>query len=203
MFTQMRFLLQTHRALVNDTFHQRETMPDRLSMTVRQVLEHATIRSAQCIGLDRQINSLTPGKQADLMLLRKIDINMRAAADPVASIVLHAGVSLWSLLSARRIPIPMARRRFHSLSMSGGWTAPLGKMLLIRNRSKQTACRAMELVGKAANATIEPQPAICLLKSDRGHRVYTEIEDRFLPQGDSPRAMNGAPQRPQNARRSR
>jgi len=35
------------------------------------------------------------------------------------------------------------------------------------------------------------------------HRVYTEIEDRFLPQGDSPRAMNGAPQRSQNATRSR
>ena len=100
-------------------------------------------------------------------------------------------------------PYPHARRRFHSLSMYGGWTAPLGKMLLIRNRSKQTAYRAMELVGKAANATIEPQPAICLLKSDRGHRVYTEIEDRFLPKGDSPRAMNGAPQRPQNARGSR
>jgi 5-methylthioadenosine/S-adenosylhomocysteine deaminase len=93
MFTQMRFLLQTHRALVNDTFHQRETMPDRLSMTVKQVLEYATIRSAQCIGLDRQIGSITPGKQADLVLLRKSDINMRAAADPVSSIVLHAGVS--------------------------------------------------------------------------------------------------------------
>src|SRR5262245_5036204 len=35
------------------------------------------------------------------------------------------------------------------------------------------------------------------------HRVYTEIEDRFLQQSDSRRAMNGAPQRPQNARRSR
>jgi predicted nucleic acid-binding Zn-ribbon protein len=35
------------------------------------------------------------------------------------------------------------------------------------------------------------------------HRVYTEIEDRFLQQSDKPRAMNGAPQRPQNARRSR
>ena len=93
MFTQMRFLLQTHRALVNDTFHQRETMPDRLAMTVNGVLEHSTIKSAQCMGLDRQIGSLTPGKQADLILLRKSDINMRAAVDPVSSIVLHAGVS--------------------------------------------------------------------------------------------------------------
>jgi 5-methylthioadenosine/S-adenosylhomocysteine deaminase len=93
MFTQMRFLLQTYRALTNDTFHQRETMPDRLAMTVNQVLEHVTIKSAQCAGLDRQIGSLTPGKQADLILLRKTDINMRAAADPISSIVLHAGVS--------------------------------------------------------------------------------------------------------------
>ena len=35
------------------------------------------------------------------------------------------------------------------------------------------------------------------------HRVYTEIEDRFLQQSDSRRAVNGAPQRPQNAKRSR
>ena len=33
------------------------------------------------------------------------------------------------------------------------------------------------------------------------HRVYTEIEDRFLQQIDSRRAMSGAPQRPQSARR--
>jgi hypothetical protein len=34
------------------------------------------------------------------------------------------------------------------------------------------------------------------------HRVYTEIEERFLQQSDSRRAMNGALQR-QNQRRSR
>ena len=62
-------------------------------MTARQVLELATIKSAQCFGLDRRIGSLTPGKEADIVLLRKTDINMRAAADPISAIVLHAGVA--------------------------------------------------------------------------------------------------------------
>ena len=93
MFTQMRFLIQTQRALMNETFHKRETMPDRLTTTVRQALELGTIKSAECMGLDRFIGSLTPGKQADMILLRKTDINMRAAADPIAAIVLHAGVA--------------------------------------------------------------------------------------------------------------
>jgi cytosine/adenosine deaminase-related metal-dependent hydrolase len=93
MFTQMRFLLQTYRALTNETFHQRETMPDKLTLTARQVLELATIKSAQCIGFDRRIGSLSPGKEADIVLLRKTDINMRAAADPISAIVLHAGVA--------------------------------------------------------------------------------------------------------------
>jgi 5-methylthioadenosine/S-adenosylhomocysteine deaminase len=92
MFTQMRFLLQTQRALANETFHEQETMPTRLTITARQVLELATIRSAQCMGLDRRVGSLSPGKQADVVLLRKTDINMRAAADPITAIVLHAGV---------------------------------------------------------------------------------------------------------------
>ena len=93
MFTQMRFLLQTHRALTNDRFHKREAMPDKLAITVRDVLELATIKSAQCMGLDHKIGSLVPGKEADVVLLRKTDINMRAAPDPIAAIVLHAGVA--------------------------------------------------------------------------------------------------------------
>jgi 5-methylthioadenosine/S-adenosylhomocysteine deaminase len=93
IFTQMRFLLQTQRALANDVFHRQETMPDRLGLTVRDALEFATIKAAQCFGLDRKIGSLTPGKEADVILLRKSDINMRAARDPISAIVLHAGVA--------------------------------------------------------------------------------------------------------------
>jgi 5-methylthioadenosine/S-adenosylhomocysteine deaminase len=93
MFTQMRFLIQTQRALANDEFHKRDAMPDKLAVTVADALELATIRGARCFGLDHKIGSLTPGKDADVMLLRRSDINMRAASDPVAAIVLHAGVA--------------------------------------------------------------------------------------------------------------
>jgi 5-methylthioadenosine/S-adenosylhomocysteine deaminase len=93
MFTQMRFLMQTQRALTNDSFHKQETMPDKLAIKARDVLELATIKAARCFGLDGRIGSLIPGKEADVVLLRRNDINMWATPDPVAAIVLHAGVA--------------------------------------------------------------------------------------------------------------
>ena len=54
-------------------------------------------------------------------------------------------------------------------------------------------------------AELEAEVTACRERADRAeqwlHRVYTEIEDRFLQQSDSRRAMSGAPQRPQSARR--
>jgi 5-methylthioadenosine/S-adenosylhomocysteine deaminase len=93
MFTQLRVLLQTQRALMNDVFHRREQMPDRLSMSAHDALQIATVKGAQCFGLADKIGSLTPGKQADVVLLRKSDINLSSARDPIAAIVLHAGVA--------------------------------------------------------------------------------------------------------------
>jgi hypothetical protein len=55
-------------------------------------------------------------------------------------------------------------------------------------------------------AELEAEVTVYQEKAERAeqwlYRVYTEIEDRFLQQSDSRRAMNGAPQRPQNAKGS-
>lgn len=93
MFTQMRFLLQTHRALTNDALHRQERMPERLDMNAREVLEIATLKGAECFGLGGRIGSITPGKAADIVLLRRSDLNLTAIADPVAAVVLHATVA--------------------------------------------------------------------------------------------------------------
>ena len=93
MFTQMRFLLQTQRALTNKTFHDNESMPEQLHLKVDDVLRMATLGGAECFGLDQRTGSLTPGKQADLILLRGSDINLAAIRDPVSAIVLHANVA--------------------------------------------------------------------------------------------------------------
>jgi hypothetical protein len=76
--------------------------------------------------------------------------------------------------------------------------------------------RAMDIAQKFSDqlrvaedrvAELEAEVTVYQQRAERAeqwlHRVYTEIEDRFLQQGDGRRSMSGAPQRPQNARRSR
>ena len=54
------------------------------------VLEWATINNARALGLDSKTGSLVPGKQADIVMLRKTDLNLAPVTDPVQSIVTHA-----------------------------------------------------------------------------------------------------------------
>ena len=80
-----------------------------------------------------------------------------------------AVVWLPSLLAdLRRIPIPMPGGAFIRYPCLAG--RPLRCCSSATGRNKPPF-GAMELVGKAANATIEPQPAICLLKSRGRVRV--------------------------------
>jgi 5-methylthioadenosine/S-adenosylhomocysteine deaminase len=53
----------------------------------RDLLEFATVNAAQSCGLDARTGSITPGKDADLILLRTDDLTVFPVTDPVATIV--------------------------------------------------------------------------------------------------------------------
>jgi 5-methylthioadenosine/S-adenosylhomocysteine deaminase len=92
MFTTMRMALQAQRAVDNVKVIARSGgAPEHLTVGCREALEWATINGARMAGLDHRIGSLTPGKQADIVLLRSDDLNLCPVVDPVRSIVLHAG----------------------------------------------------------------------------------------------------------------
>jgi 5-methylthioadenosine/S-adenosylhomocysteine deaminase len=59
----------------------------------REALAWATIGNARAIGLEDQIGSLTPGKKADITMLRATDLNLFPVHDPLLSITdqAHAG----------------------------------------------------------------------------------------------------------------
>jgi cytosine/adenosine deaminase-related metal-dependent hydrolase len=74
-FTVMRsaFTLQ-HLQLFQRAFAGEQNLPARLSP--RDMLEFATIEGARCANLESKVGSLTPGKEADIVLLAtdRIDI---------------------------------------------------------------------------------------------------------------------------------
>lgn len=94
VFTNMRMALQAQRNLDNKAvIAATGRAPERLSVAVSEALEWATINGARMLGLEQHIGSLTPGKAADIVLLRADDLNLLPVFDPVSSIVLHAGIA--------------------------------------------------------------------------------------------------------------
>ena len=69
MFTLMRSAFTLQRALINERSIKGENdLPPLL--TARDVVEFATLQGARVNGMERKVGSLTPGKQADIVMLR-------------------------------------------------------------------------------------------------------------------------------------
>jgi cytosine/adenosine deaminase-related metal-dependent hydrolase len=90
MFSQMHVGLQAERARRNSVLESEGLVPARLDLAARDALALATIEGARAARLDDRTGSLTPGKQADLVLISTERIGMWPLVDPAAVLVFHA-----------------------------------------------------------------------------------------------------------------
>ncbi|MCX2953974.1 amidohydrolase family protein [Lentzea sp. NEAU-D7] len=86
MFTQMRALHAIQRMRAVNAAYGTTATPTRIG--VHDVLDFATLQGARSIGLGDVTGSVTPGKQADLLLVHAEDINNMPLNDPIGTLVL-------------------------------------------------------------------------------------------------------------------
>jgi cytosine/adenosine deaminase-related metal-dependent hydrolase len=93
MFTQIRAAFGAERARVNAlTWESGEPTPDTM-LTARDMLTMATLDGAHVAGVEDRTGSLTPGKQADVVVIDARAIGIAPVHDPVAAVTLSADVS--------------------------------------------------------------------------------------------------------------
>jgi cytosine/adenosine deaminase-related metal-dependent hydrolase/ribose/xylose/arabinose/galactoside ABC-type transport system permease subunit len=86
MFTQMRSVISLqHGVAFERQLAGEKQAPDRI--TSREVLGYATIEGARANGLGDRTGSLTPGKDADIIMLRTDKINVMPINDPIGAVV--------------------------------------------------------------------------------------------------------------------
>ena len=87
MFNAMRHLISGTRLMVNKVAIEENRIVDPLPLTSRDVLEFATLQGARACGLDHKTGSLTPGKEADIVLISTNAMNMIPLNNPVGAVV--------------------------------------------------------------------------------------------------------------------
>jgi 5-methylthioadenosine/S-adenosylhomocysteine deaminase len=92
MFNAMRALLAGTRLMVHSKALEERKAVDPLPLTSRDVLEFATLQGARACGLDHKTGSLTPGKEADIVLINTNSMNLIPMNNPVGAVVEFANV---------------------------------------------------------------------------------------------------------------
>ncbi|GIN68577.1 amidohydrolase family protein [Bacillus sonorensis] len=88
LFVQMKFALQAERAKQNEALLKEGIMPGpELGIFAEQILEAATIDGARALMLDHKIGSLSPGKEADFIMLKADSLNLLPLTDVTGAIV--------------------------------------------------------------------------------------------------------------------
>jgi 5-methylthioadenosine/S-adenosylhomocysteine deaminase len=91
LFGTMRATIGTERGFDNEHARERgEASVSTMELTCRDVLEFATIEGARACGLDGKIGTLTPGKRADIIIVRADSFGMTPLNNPIGAFVYNA-----------------------------------------------------------------------------------------------------------------
>jgi len=113
MLTAARIALAHQRSLDNATSRAATgAIPETSTIPVRDALSWITIEGARMLRLEDRIGTITPGKQADLVLIRTDALNLWPVHDPVATVIMQAGLA-----------------NIDSVMVAGVWRKKDGKLL--------------------------------------------------------------------------
>ena len=91
MFTEMRVVFNIQRASATNRRVNGDANPPKL-VSVREVLACATVNGAACAGLTAKCGTLSPGKQADIVMIRTDDINLYPSNNALGTVVAAADI---------------------------------------------------------------------------------------------------------------
>ena len=112
MFQQMRVAFFFQRGVRQNMIFKGLPNPPA-PITVQDVLQFATIRGAENAALDKKVGTLTPGKEADIVLIRADDINTLALSNAFDTVAQQA--------NAKSIRIPRNFTRLTRLLLLRFW----------------------------------------------------------------------------------
>jgi cytosine/adenosine deaminase-related metal-dependent hydrolase len=103
LFAEMRGTLEAERGWQNHVALSRGETLAALTITTRDVVRMATIEGAHTLGLQARIGSLTPGKQADIVLLDTNRPNLAPVNHLSAAVTLADNENVDTVLIAGRV----------------------------------------------------------------------------------------------------
>jgi len=131
-----RFALQLQRGLDNQALNEAGEEVDAVSLAAREALAWVTIEGARSLGMADRIGSLTPGKQADIILIREDDLNLFPCNDPVETVLFQSSsANVDTVIIAGRIVKRGGKLAYGDLDRQKERLAESGRRLLHDFRS--------------------------------------------------------------------
>ncbi|HEU4916092.1 MAG TPA: amidohydrolase family protein [Acidimicrobiia bacterium] len=142
LFAQMRAAISLQHARLFDLKLAGKAGLPKL-LTTREVIRYATIDGARAIGLGEATGSLTPGKQADVVVLRTDRPNIYPINDPIGAVVWGMDTSNvdWVFVGGR----PMMQ--------SGSLVADVTRARNLANDARERMTRASATLSPAGEAS--------------------------------------------------